>query len=129
MNKVLVIGHSPGPTDIMKKRNRSASLNRLNSWLDACGVRIYSFSNLSAHHVPILKKSDIDETLIKECVKGYTKIITLGNEVAHYFKKLGVEHFAAPHPSPLNRKFNDKTFEPALIKSLQKYLNVVEYKK
>ena len=128
MDKVLVIGHSPGATDIMKRKNGSPSLNRLNSWLDACGVRIYSFSNLSAHHAPLLKKSDIDETRIKGFTESYNKVIALGGFVSQYLTKLGVEHYGAPHPSPRNRKFNDKTFEPTAINGLQNYLNVVEYK-
>lgn len=121
--KVLVVGHSPGATDIMKRKNGSPSINRLNRWLDACDVKIYSFTNLCAHHKVSIKLSDIDETFIKECTKSYTKIIALGNEVAHYFKKKGVECFHAPHPSPLNRKFNDKYFEPMIMKQLKEYIN------
>lgn len=58
-------------------------------------------------------------------MKDYTKIIALGNDVSQYFTKRGVEHFPAPHPSPLNRKFNDKDFEPAVINSLHSYLTSV----
>jgi hypothetical protein len=125
MNKVLVIGHSPGATDIMKRKNGSPSLNRLNAWLDACGVDIYSFSNICAHHAPSLKKSDIDETYVKDITESYNKVIALGGFVSQYLQKMGVEHYPAPHPSPRNRKFNDKTFEPRVINGLQTYVNMV----
>jgi len=122
--KVIVIGHSPGSSRIKRKSN-SPTLKRLDRWLGACDVNLYSFMNLYAPGFSSHKTAQIDETLIQECIQGYTKIITLGNEVSHYFTKRGVEHFPAPHPSPLNRKFNDKTFEPAVIKGLQSYLNSV----
>ena len=80
MEKVLIIGHSPGSSKI-KFRNKSATLKRLDKWLDDCDVYLYSFVNLRAPGVRFSDGTDIDETLIKECVKGYTKIITLGNEV------------------------------------------------
>ncbi len=125
MKKILVVGHSPGATDIMKRKNGSPSLNRLNAWLDKCGVDIYSFSNLCAHHAPVLKKSDIDETYIKSITQSYDKIIALGGFVSQYLSKININHYAAPHPSPRNRKFNDKSYEPKMISGLQTYINVV----
>lgn len=124
MNKVIVIGHSPGSSKI-KFRNKSATIKRLNVWLGACDVYLYSFTNLFAPSVRFPKRHEVDEIMLQECIEGYNKIITLGNEVSQYFKKRGINHFPAPHPSPLNRKFNDKSFEPAVINSLQTYLNSV----
>ena len=123
MDKVLVIGHSPGATDIRKRKNGSPSLNRLNTWLDACDVDIYSFSNLCAHHKVSLKMADIDETFVKNICSQYNKIIGLGGSVSHFLKKMDIEHFPAPHPSPRNRKFNDKYFEPMIMKLLKEYVN------
>jgi len=122
--KVIVVGHSPGSSKI-KYRSKSATIKRLDMWLGACDVNLYSFMNLFAPSSHLPKKDRIDETLVQECLKGYNKVITLGNEVSQYFTKNNIPHFAAPHPSPLNRKFNDKTFEPSLINSLQSYLNDV----
>lgn len=122
--KVIVIGHSPGSSKIKRKSN-SATLKRLDVWLGACDVYSYSFVNLFAPGFSSDKKLQVDETMIQECIQGYTKVITLGNEVSQYFKKRGMRHYPVPHPSPLNRKFNDKTFEPAVIKGLQSYLNSV----
>ena len=121
---ILVVGHSPSSKEYCPKKG-NPSINRLNRWLDACGVDIYSFTNLCAHHSDSIKAADIDETLIKECVKPYNKVIALGNEVAHYFKKKGIDCFHAPHPSPRNRKFNDKSYESTVINGLQKYIHMI----
>ena len=121
---ILVVGHSPSSKEYCPKKG-NPSIKRLDRWLDACGVDIYSFTNLCAHHSDSIKAADIDETLIKECVKPYNKVIALGNEVAHYFKKKGIDCFHAPHPSPRNRKFNDKSYESTVINGLQKYIHMI----
>ena len=121
-DKVLVIGHSPGKTPINKRKNGSPTFNRLNRWLDACEVDIYSFTNLCAHHKEFLKNDDIDGTIIQKITKNYNKIITLGGFVSQYITKMGINHYAAPHPSPRNRKFNDKSFEPMIVNELKEYL-------
>jgi len=120
--KILVIGHSPSSKEYCPRKG-NPSINRLNRWLDACGVEIYSFSNACAHHAPFLKKADIDETYIQNITKNYNKILTLGNEVKQLFTKMEIEHFSLPHPSPLNRKLNDKKFEISVINGLHSYLN------
>lgn len=124
MDKILVIGHSPSSKEYCPRKG-NPSINRLNRWLDDCGVKIYSFSNACAHHAASLKKADIDETYLQNISKNYNKIITLGNEVKQLFTKMGIEHFPLPHPSPLNRKFNDKNFEKSVINGLHFYLNSV----
>ena len=122
-DKIIVIGHSPGKTPINKRKNGSPTLNRLNRWLDACEVDIYSFTNLCAHHKEFLKMADIDGIFIQKITKNYNKIITLGGFVSQYVTKIGVPHFAAPHPSPRNRKFNDKSYEPTVVNGIKEYLN------
>ena len=122
LDKVLVVGHSPGKTPINKRKNGSPTLNRLNCWLDACDVDLYSFSNIYAHHKELLKITDIDETYVYKITKNYNKIITLGSFVSQYFTKRGIKHFAVPHPSPRNRKFNDKSYEPMVISQIKEYL-------
>ena len=123
-SKILVLGHSPSSKEYCPRKG-NPSINRLNRWLDDCGVRIYSFSNASAHRATSLKIADIDETYITNITSGYNKILSLGNEVNNILTKMGIEHYALPHPSPLNRKFNDKKFEISVISGLQSYLNVV----
>lgn len=69
--------------------------------------------------------SDVSETYIKEITDSYNIILALGNDVKHILTKMGIEHYSLPHPSPLNRKFNDKKFEISVINGLQSYLNMV----
>ena len=66
--------------------------------------------------------SDIDGTIIQKITKNYNKIITLGGFVSQYITKMGINHYAAPHPSPRNRKLTDKSFEPMIINELKEYL-------
>jgi hypothetical protein len=123
MNKVLVIGHSPSTKEYCPKKG-NPSINRLNRWLDDCGVRIYSYSNACAHHAASLKKTNIDETYIHNITQQYNKILTLGKEVEQLFNKMGIEHYALPHPSPLNRKLNDKAYELKIINNIKTYLQI-----
>jgi len=123
MDKVLVIGHSPSSKEYCPRKGNPTH-NRLNRWLDDCGVEIYSFTNACAHRATSLKLSDIDRTFLHEIVKGYNKILSLGNDVNNILTKMEIEHYALPHPSPLNRKFNDKAYEPKIINNLKTYLQI-----
>lgn len=123
-NKILIIGHSPSSKEYCPRKG-NPSINRLNRWLDACDVRIYSYSNACAHHAPSLKKGNIDKTYLQNIAKNYNKILVLGKEVEQLFTKMRIEHFALPHPSPLNRKLNDKNFEKSVINGLHSYINGV----
>jgi hypothetical protein len=121
--KVLVIGHSPSSREYCPRKG-NPSINRLNRWLDECGVEIYSFSNACAHHAVSLKKDNIDRTFIYEISNTYHKILGLGNEVNNILKKMDIEHFSLPHPSPLNRNLNDKAYEKKIINNLKSYLQI-----
>lgn len=122
MSKVVILGHSPGKTSIDIRP--SPSLNRINKWMDACNVITYSFTNLCAHHAPELKLKDVDTNWVLSNLDGYEKVVALGGLAAKFCERNGISHLAAPHPSPRNRKFNDKSFEPGFINTLKEYLNV-----
>ena len=113
MNRILIVGHSPSKKNI---RN-SPTMKRLHRWLDECGVRTYAFTNLS----PVPCKKLLKENI---CLDGldHNKIITLGGEVSKLMDKAGIQHYAAPHPSPLNRNLNDISFEKKIIKELGVYI-------
>jgi hypothetical protein len=121
--KILIVGHSPSPSSTRRKGN--PTLNRLNRWLDACDVRIYSFTNLAHSSTGSLKKAEICDTMFHEIFKNYTKVITLGKEVKHYTNKMGYDFYELPHPSPLNRNLNDKKYEEDVIKGLQSFIYMV----
>jgi len=121
--KILIVGHSPSPSSTKRKGN--PTLERLNRWLDACDVRIYSFTNLAPSSATSLKKAEINDTMFHEIFKNYNKIITLGKEVKQYTNKMGYDFYELPHPSPLNRNLNDKSYEKAVIKGLQSFIHSV----
>lgn len=58
-----------------------------------------------------------------ELVARYQKVVCLGQIPAKWCNKQKIEHLALPHPSGLNRKWNDPTTEPTVIQELQQYLN------
>mgnify|MGYP003138530058 FL=1 len=51
---------------------------------------------------------------IKDC-----KVIAMGNEVSDYFTKNNVEHLKVPHPSGLNRMWNNPELEPSVIEQIR----------
>jgi len=122
-SELLIIGHSPSPSS--KVREGNPTLKRLDRWLDACDVGIYSFTNLQPSSSLSIKNLEINKTLFHKMVKNYRKVITLGKEVKHYTNKMGYNFYELPHPSPLNRNLNDKNYEKSVIKGLQIYLNVI----
>lgn len=55
-------------------------------------------------------------------VRCYNIIIGLGNHVSSVLEKEGIEHFKIPHPSPLNRKLNDRNYEKQVLEHCKEYL-------
>jgi hypothetical protein len=67
-----------------------------------------------------LKNVDFD-SLEKAC-QHYSKVLALGNFVSTALSKIGVKHYQMPHPSPLNRKLNDKSGINLMLKDCKDYL-------
>lgn len=51
------------------------------------------------------------------------KIVALGKTAERALQMLGIEHFAMPHPSGLNRKLNDPEYVAEKINGLREYLS------
>jgi uracil-DNA glycosylase len=51
------------------------------------------------------------------------KVIALGNLVAKYFENRKIEHLKVPHPSGLNRMWNDPELEPKVIEEIRGFTN------
>ena len=114
MNKVLIIGHSPAKKNILN----SPTMKKLHRWLDECCIDTYAFTNLCPEPKQKLTQQD---TYVPSTF-GHDKIIALGGEVSKFLNRIGVQHFAAPHPSPLNRNLNNISFEKKFIKQLKEYV-------
>lgn len=120
MDKVLIVGMCPSDKPTLGY-TRNASFKRLEAWMDELGVEHFSFINVfDKPHVPTLSK--VKGKPLVEAAKGYTNIVALGGFVSLALNRLMIDHFQLPHPSPLNRKLNDKEYEKQILKECKEYL-------
>ena len=116
MTKPLFIGINPTKAQYRK----GCAFYRLQDWLEEMGLGIVAFSNLS--HDPYWDKRTIDDTYVRANVGEHTKVVALGGMVSKHLKRLDIEHFTLPHPSPLNRQTNDPEFISNQLKKCAFYL-------
>lgn len=120
MTKVLVIGMNPSGRDL--KHKKGPTLSKLESWMNSLAVEHFSFINCA--DVPgKINTSDIDYNRLCTLTSQYSKILALGALVSNTLNTINVAHFKLPHPSPLNRLLNDKTFEKKTLSDCKDYLN------
>jgi hypothetical protein len=115
--KLLIVGQNPSAA----KPRKNSTLDRLQKWCDELEVDEYDFVNCidSAGNY---KELEINrENLLKVSI-GREKVIALGNFSSMTLSKLGIKHFKMPHPSPRNRKLNDKEYEKNMLKECKNYL-------
>lgn len=113
MVKIIFVGTSPGnhPPD------KSPTIKRITKWAEAAGVVQWTWTNLVEYKAPKLKLKEIEgDVLIR--VSGY-KVIAMGNMVSEYFTNKGIHHLKVPHPSGLNRMWNDPELEPKVIEEIR----------
>jgi len=60
--------------------------------------------------------------MMRKCVEGHEKVIAFGNFPSNVLNKINVSHFMLPHPSGLNRKLNDKTYELEQLAKCKEYI-------
>ena len=106
---ILIVGQNPSSA---KKAKKNDSLDRLLDWCTAWKLDKWDFMNCSDEPGD---KYTIDFDRLKDAGQQFDKIIALGNVASNALKKVGVDHFKMPHPSPLNRQLNDKQFEKTMI--------------
>jgi hypothetical protein len=58
----------------------------------------------------------VDLDFVRESTKGHDIIVALGGFVSKTLQRAGIDHISLPHPSPLNRKLNDKEYEKAMLR-------------
>ena len=113
---LLIVGQNPSSA---KKAKKNDSLDRLLDWCTAWKLDEWDFMNCSDEPGD---KYIIDFDRLKDAGQQFDKIIALGNVASNALKKVGVDHFKMPHPSPLNRQLNDKQFEKTMIKECYNYI-------
>ena len=120
MKKVIIVGLNPAK-DNWKSPKKAQTIQRLEKWCNLMGVQYHSFINCidDAGDYNQLKANFKQ---LEECTQGYDKVIALGNYASMCLKKINVKHFKMPHPSPRNRKLNDKDFESQIVEECRQYL-------
>jgi len=118
-NKVLVLGISPG---FASSRSASKSVQRVSKWLNECGISEteYDWQNCSDQPGALPKQNEIVKSRYEIAI--YPKVICLGNIPSTWCKSLNIEHIKVPHPSGINRKWNDPLCEPLTIEEIRNYL-------
>jgi len=117
MTKVLLVGINPSG----KPFRKGCSLDKMNVWMKSLGFEYYSFSNVIPY-AGEYKMKDVDTLFVKSFSNGYDKVIALGGFASRALSRAGVDHYTLPHPSPLNRKLNDKDYEKRVIEECREWL-------
>ena len=97
---MIVVGEAPGKKHITKSPTRL----RVKTWL---GSRDYEWTNKS--------DNDLDK------IKCHDKVLALGNVASEWLSKHDIPHLKVPHPSGLNRMWNDKTLESKVVEDIHAY--------
>lgn len=134
LGTVVFVGSNPsqkGQTNTPWWHNVKSTKILLN-WIeeiDATDLYDAAFLNVSNEITPNnrpLTKIEVMKSLAGlhyrlACADG-TKVVALGKTAEFALTLLGVDHYAMPHPSGLNRQLNDKAFVAEKIKGLSDYL-------
>ena len=117
MNRVLLVGINPSD----KPFRKGCSLDKMNVWMSILGHYFYSFSNVIPYEGEY-RIADVDPQFVRSFAEGYDKVIALGNFTSQALRRSGIHHFTMPHPSPLNRKLNDREYEMHCLKECKDWL-------
>ena len=104
---------------------KTPSIKRLFKWCQIINLNLFSFTNASLKYTvgnkqPTLTGDCLE--LLADQVNGYDKVIALGQFASDALNKICVDHLEMPHPSPLNRKLNDKCYEYLCLMGLKNYI-------
>lgn len=123
---LLIIGQNPG---VMRSTDpREVPIHKtLYRWCDKLGIKYYSFVNVQ-HRMGFYKPTGEELAFLTAIVKIHRPgpILVLGRKAWLTMKILYGNNRAgamlAPHPSGLNRQFNDHRFEEIWLVHVERYL-------
>jgi len=99
--KTIYVGTEPGN----HPPEKSPTIKRITKWSIQAGIKNWDWTNISdPNHLKQIENS---------------RVIAMGNDVAKYFTKNNIEHLKVPHPSGLNRMWNDPELEPKVIEQIR----------
>ena len=113
-----IVGHSPGRAGSPEK---SKTIQRVKRWLNQHELYEYDWYNLVDYHAPKLKLKEA--TLESKIIEPYNKVIALGNLASQWLTKNNINHLKVPHPSGLNRQWNNPETENITINKIKQYLD------
>lgn len=113
-----IVGHSPGRAGSPEK---SKTIQRVKRWLNQHELYEYDWYNLVDYHAPKLKLKEA--TLESQIIEPYNKVIALGNLASQWLTKNNINHLKVPHPSGLNRQWNNPETENITINKIKQYLD------
>ena len=103
--KTIYVGTEPGN----HPPEKSPTIKRITKWSTEAGIKNWTWTNIS-------------DPNWREHIIG-CRVIAMGNDVAKHFTKNNVEHLKVPHPSGLNRMWNDPELEPKVIEEIRGFTN------
>jgi len=115
----LVVGLSPSTKT---KPFKNGTFARLLLWFAIVNLPEWDFCNVISE-VNSTNIKLCDETKIRIKCANRKKIIALGNVVSRVLTKYKIPHYKIDHPSPRNRKLNDKKYELEMLNKLKVYLD------
>jgi len=120
--KTIVVGMNPSNKITGSRVRKNSTFDRLTLWMNT--IKIDKFSFINTFHCPKdnPKLSDVDFTTL-ELARPYKRVLALGGFASAALKKAGIDHFVLPHPSPRNRKLNDKSYEKSILEKAYKYIH------
>jgi len=116
---VIFIGMQPSKA----RFRRNCTLDRFGAWIDTLGLRFVSFHNAIVDPDLPQRISSVDFEMLRESVYNYSYVVALGNLASTALNRIEVEHFKMPHPSPLNRLLNDRSYEQNMLHELRSYVH------
>ena len=118
-NQILILGISPG---FAVDPPSSKTGQRVRRWFEACGIseEEYDWRNLVDEAGAVPRMGDI--MLNRYEVANYETVICLGNQPSRWCESLRIPHLKVPHPSGINRKWNDPNTEPTVMRQIADYV-------
>lgn len=117
--KVLFIGLNPSGKPIRK----GCAWEKLMYWKDILGLDVISFTNLSFDEDWDFKTKSLDLEFLRASIEGHKHIISLGTQVHDTLRRIGIESFKMPHPSPRNRLLNNREYEEQCLIKCMEYIS------
>ena len=98
---------NPSAAEVVKK---NSAIDRLLRWCEFLGLRDWYFVNCSP--IPgVFDPKTVRRDVLKMATDECDRVIALGNVPSDVLRRMEIEHFKMPHPSPRNRQLNDPQFE------------------